>query len=100
MNWQGASLRIDFQKHGIILAVEEIAVSNFKATCLSVLERVRVTRKPILVTRFGKPIAQLIPYSVPERRVIWLGALAGSARVVGDIVSPTADERDWAALRR
>ena len=34
-------------------AVEEIAISKFKATCLAVLEKVRKTRKPVLVTRFG-----------------------------------------------
>lgn len=36
--------------------METIAISAFKATCLAVLERVRKTRKPILVTRFGEPV--------------------------------------------
>jgi prevent-host-death family protein len=39
--------------------IEQIAISNFKATCLAVLERVRKTGKPILVTRIGQPIAEL-----------------------------------------
>ena len=34
--------------------MEEIAISKFKATCLSILERVRKTGKPIRVTRFGQ----------------------------------------------
>ena len=80
--------------------MEEIAVSKFKATCLAVLERVRKTKKPVLVTRFGKPVAQVVPPSIAERPANWLGALAGSGRVVGDIVSPAVDERDWEALRR
>jgi hypothetical protein len=33
--------------------MEEIAISKFKATCLAVLEKVRKTGKPVLVTRFG-----------------------------------------------
>src|SRR4029077_6506596 len=34
-------------------ATREIAISEFKAKCLAVLERVRSTRTPIRVTRFG-----------------------------------------------
>jgi len=54
-----------------------------------------------LITRFGKPLARIAPppIQVQERPADWLGAMAGSGRVVGDIVSPTVDERDWNALR-
>ena len=79
--------------------MEQIAVSKFKATCLSVLERVRKTRQPVLVTRFGKPVAEVVPPSAPDRPKGWLGALAGTGRIVGDIVSPATDEQDWDALR-
>jgi len=80
--------------------MEQIAISKFKATCLEVLERVRRTRKPILVTRFGKPIAEVAPPPVPKQTGKWLGSLAGSARIRGDIVSPAADLRDWDALKK
>jgi len=40
--------------------MKEIAISKFKATCLAVLEDVRRTRQPIRVTRFGKPVADVI----------------------------------------
>ncbi len=85
--------------HGILRAVEEIAISKFKATCLAVLERVRKTGKPILVTRFGEPVAEIVPPPVPERPKSWLGSLKGTARIVGDIVSPASDEEDWEVLR-
>jgi prevent-host-death family protein len=75
--------------------MEQIDISKVKATCLSVLERVRKTRRPVLVTRFGKPVAQVMPPPGPG----WLGALAGSGKIVGDIVSPATDERDWNILR-
>ena len=39
--------------------MEKIAISKFKATCLAVLERVRRTKKPILITRFGQPVAEV-----------------------------------------
>jgi len=79
--------------------VEHIAISKFKATCLGVLERVRRTRRPVLVTRFGEPVAAVVPPPPPERPKRWLGALAGTARITGDIVSPASDESDWEALR-
>ncbi len=41
--------------HSTITTMEEIAISKFKATCLAVLERVRKTGQPVLVTRFGQP---------------------------------------------
>ena len=41
--------------------MEEIAISEFKATCLAVLENVRKTGKAVLVTRFGEPMAEVVP---------------------------------------
>ncbi|MBM3748929.1 MAG: type II toxin-antitoxin system prevent-host-death family antitoxin [Acidobacteria bacterium] len=79
--------------------VREIAISKFRATCLAVLESVRRTRKPVLVTRFGKPVAVIAPPPPPKRPQGWLGSPAGTARITGDIVSPAVDEDDWEALR-
>jgi prevent-host-death family protein len=79
--------------------MEEIAVSKFKATCLSVLENVRKTRKPVRITRFGKPIAEVVPPSVPARPKDWLGSMAGTTKIIGDIISPVSDEEDWDVLR-
>jgi prevent-host-death family protein len=79
--------------------MEEIPVSKFKATCLAVIERVRRTRRPVRITKFGEPVAQLIPAvqeGAPERV---LGAMKGTAVIVGDIISPASDEEDWEALR-
>jgi prevent-host-death family protein len=79
--------------------MEEIAISKFKATCLSVLENVRKTRKPVRITRFGKPVAEIVPPSTSDRPASWLGSMAGSTRIIGDIISPACDEEDWDALR-
>lgn len=79
--------------------MEEIAISKFKATCLAVLERVRKTGKPILVTRFGEPVAEVVPPPLPERPKNWVGSFAGTGRLLGDIVSPASDEDDWEVLR-
>jgi antitoxin (DNA-binding transcriptional repressor) of toxin-antitoxin stability system len=78
--------------------LEEIAISKFKATCLAVLERVRKTRKPVRVTRFGEAVAEVVPPSAKPRKKPWFGSLAGTGRIVGDIVAPASDEKDWDVL--
>ena len=80
--------------------MEEIAISKFKATCLEVLERVRRTRKPIRVTRFGEPVAEVTPPSIPKRKGNRLGSMVGTARIKGDIVSPVGDPNDWEVLKK
>ena len=80
--------------------MEEIAISKFKATCLEVLERVRRTRKPIRVTRFGKPIAEVTPPTISERRGGGLGSMTGTIRIKGDIVSPASSPDDWEVLKK
>ena len=79
--------------------MEQMAISKFKATCLAVLQRVRKTRKPVLVTRFGEPVAEVHPPAPPARAKRWIGCMKGSARIVGDIVGPVVDEREWEVLR-
>jgi prevent-host-death family protein len=73
--------------------MKEIPISKFKATCLAVLERVRKTGEPVLVTRFGHPVAEINP--VGEKKQIRLGAGAGTMEILGDIVGPIGDISDW-----
>ena len=79
--------------------MEKIAISKFKATCLAVVERVRRTKKPVLITRFGKPVAEVVPPPPAPKPEDWLGSLAGTGRIVGDIIRPVSDESDWEVLR-
>jgi prevent-host-death family protein len=83
-----------------LLNMEEIQISKFKATCLAVLDRVGKTRVPVLVTRFGKPVAQIVPPSPATRDEGWLGCMRDRTRIVGDIVSPASDPSDWDVLRQ
>lgn len=78
--------------------MKEIAISKFKATCLAVLERVRRTGQPILVTRFGQPIVKITPPET-EKRVPRLGRGADRLVISGDIVGPIGDESDWEAAQ-
>jgi prevent-host-death family protein len=77
------------------LSVVEIAISEFKAKCLALIEQVRLTRKPILITRFGKPIAEVVPTSAVIDRAAWIGSMKDSIEILGDIISPAIDEEEW-----
>lgn len=75
-----------------------VPISKFKARCLAMLEEVQKTGVPLRVTRFGKPIADIVPAAVAASPD-WLGAMRGSAEILGDIVGPVATESEWEALR-
>ncbi|MEP6495664.1 MAG: type II toxin-antitoxin system Phd/YefM family antitoxin [bacterium] len=78
--------------------IQTITISHFKATCLAVLETVRATGQPILVTRRGQPMAEIVPASPAKTGSSWIGSLRGTVRARGDIVAPAAAEDDWDAL--
>ncbi len=71
-----------------------IGAGDFKAKCLKLLDEVARTREPLVVTKHGKAVAKLVP--IPQEAGLF-GALAGSVRQEGDIVSPL--ENDWEACR-
>ena len=66
-----------------------------------VLKRAQKTRKPILITRFGKPIAQVFPLQPsPPRTANWMGSMAGTGEILRDIVGPTSREEERSPLRK
>ena len=79
--------------------VKSIAISEFKATCLAVLEQVRISGTPIVVTRRGVPIAEVIPPTVATAGETWLGSMRDSATIAGDLVEPTGFDIAWDADR-
>jgi prevent-host-death family protein len=80
-------------------SIQVIAISKFKAKCLSLLEEVSKTRTPLRVTRRGKPLADVIPASSEEEERSWIGSMSGSIEIVGDIVSPVIDMGAIEALK-
>jgi len=79
--------------------MEEVAISEFKAKCLALLERVRKTRKPLRITRRGKPVAEIVPPTKVQSRAEWIGSMQGSGETLGDIISPATDADDWEVMR-
>jgi prevent-host-death family protein len=67
--------------------MRHIAAAKFKETCLSLLDG--VDPDGIVITKRGKPVAKLIPFTSDSSDLI--GALADKLHITGDIVSTGAD---------
>ena len=74
--------------------METLSVSQFKTTCLSVLDQVNKQKKKILITKRGKPIAEIIPVEGLRQEI----PLKETVTFIGDILSPVAAE-EWEVLR-
>jgi prevent-host-death family protein len=81
-------------------SMHEIAISKFKAKCLSLLEEVNKTKMPLRVTRRGIPLADVVPASPDAEKRAWIGSMTGTLKITGDIVSPVIDLGDIEALRK
>jgi prevent-host-death family protein len=79
--------------------VHEVAVSEFKAKCLSLLDQVNKTKTPLRVTRRGKAIADVFPPTVEPTDEDWIGSMKGTAKILGDIVSPVIELDDFEAMK-
>ena len=66
-------------------ASHSIGAGEFKARCLKLLDEVAQTRQPLIITKHGKPVAQLTP--LPPKKSPF-GLMAGSVLYEGDIISP------------
>ena len=53
------------------------AVAEFKARCLELMDRVRETGTEYVVTKHGKPVAKLVPYT-ESAKPSFFGSLKGS----------------------
>lgn len=78
--------------------MKKVAISEFKAKCLAILDEVQKTKQPILVTRRGQPVAKIDPPPPKDDRS-WIGSMKGRMEILGDIVGPASDPDDWEVLR-
>ena len=78
--------------------MKEVAISEFKAKCLAIVDQVQKTKRPIRITKFGKPVAELVP-AAPKPPKDLFGFMKGKMDIVGDIISPATDPDDWEVLR-
>jgi prevent-host-death family protein len=66
-----------------------VSAANFNAECLRLLDEVTESRRPIIVTKRGKPVAKLVP--VDDQPIDIAGRMAGTIKICGDIIGPIGD---------
>lgn len=77
--------------------MKTIAAGQFKARCLRLMDEVRATREPVLITKKGRPVAKLVPAESHVEDIF--GCLRNEIKIVGDIESPVVPLEDWDALK-
>ncbi len=71
--------------------MRNVTVTEFRRSCSALLDEVKKTKIGLHITKRGKIIADVIP-PLPEKRVgSWLGHMAGSTKIIGDIIEPVID---------
>jgi len=71
----------------------QIAAGEFKAKCLALLDEVEQSRKELVITKRGRPVARLVPADKEVPQIF--GRMKGSGRILGDIIGPTGEK--WEA---
>jgi prevent-host-death family protein len=66
-----------------------VAAAEFKAKCLRLMDEVAQQRRPIVITKRGKPVAKLVP--MEREHIDLFGRMAGSIKIRGDVVNPIED---------
>lgn len=74
--------------------MNSIKAGEFKAKCLKLMDEVSRTGEPVVITKNGRPIAQLAP--IRNKPQSLYGALKGKVKIKGDIVAPT--DAEWEAM--
>jgi prevent-host-death family protein len=72
-----------------------VKASEFKAKCLALMDEVARTGNGVVITKKGKPVADLVPHRSARKNA--LGLLQGRLIIKGDIISPI--DAKWEALK-
>lgn len=75
----------------------QVTATDFKATCLALLDEVNESGGSVTITKRGKPVAVLQPVGDRARRSL-RGILAGKVKILGDIVNTNFAD-DWDCVR-
>lgn len=71
----------------------EIPAGEFKAKCLHIMEEVKQKHVAIVITKYGKPIAKMVP--IEEEKKTFFGCLSGTIVIYDDIIAPIDEQ--WEA---
>lgn len=69
-----------------------IPAAVFKAECLKLMDEVARTGQPIVITKHGRPVAQLVP--MPAEPESLFGYMSDTVTIKGDVVASTGEPWD------
>jgi len=81
--------------YGHIAMSRIVKASEFKAKCLALLDEVERTGNRLVITKKGKPVAEVVPHQPAGPNLI--GLYKGRLEITGDIISPI--DVEWDALK-
>jgi prevent-host-death family protein len=70
-----------------------IPAAIFKAECLKLMDDVARTGQSVVITKHGKPVAQLVP--LPAQSQSFFGYMKHTFKIQGEVVAPI--EETWSA---
>jgi prevent-host-death family protein len=74
-----------------------IKASEFKAKCLALMDEVERTGNAVVITKNGKPVADLVPHRPANKKASLRGIWKDKVFIAGDIISPI--DVEWDALK-
>jgi antitoxin (DNA-binding transcriptional repressor) of toxin-antitoxin stability system len=92
--------QVDGPREVVIVSgqMKSVAITEFKARCLALLEGIARTGEPLLVTKRGKALVRVLP-SVDAGSRYPQDSLAGTVTILGDVVDPVLPAAAWSAMR-
>ncbi len=75
--------------------MKTLAITDFKAHALQILGRIAKTKESVVITKRGKPIVEVIPFSTSKPAP---GKLSEALVFEKDIVSPLGEDM-WDACK-
>ena len=81
---------------------ETIAAGEFKQKCLALIDQVAATGVPIIISKYGKPVARLMPLESPEdteERILAALRFGNGGMLVDEetFLAPTAEIAGWSS---
>jgi prevent-host-death family protein len=74
----------------------QVSTVDFRRDLFKLLDKVSKTRKEIIITKRGKPIAKIIHINDQDKsKDPLLGALKGHGKTLSDLTQPVIDTADW-----
>lgn len=77
----------DYTNMTTLISTLTMPAGEFKSKCLKIMDNVNATHEEVIITKHGKPVAKLVPYTDQPSKTLF-GFMPNAVSVHGDIVAP------------